>query len=128
MTDDLTTQLRYQAGAHMGQFRPLMEGAADEIVRLRAQIAEALAVAEYHNNTLGKRIAAILSRGSRGAAEPSDQATVKQSPAEPSERREPSCVANWPGCYSGGYDPACCRFPKSCSVRTIDAEQEANRG
>jgi hypothetical protein len=29
--------------------------------------------------------------------------------------RDPNCVLAWPECYSGGYDPACCRFPKSCS-------------
>ena len=29
--------------------------------------------------------------------------------------RDPECVANWPDCYEGGYDPSCCRFPKSCS-------------
>jgi dCMP deaminase len=29
--------------------------------------------------------------------------------------RNPQCVANWPECFSGGYDPRCCRFPKSCS-------------
>lgn len=32
-----------------------------------------------------------------------------------SERRLKSCIANWPDCYEGGYDPSCCRFPKSCS-------------
>lgn len=29
--------------------------------------------------------------------------------------RNPSCVERWPGCFTGGYDPKCCRFPKSCS-------------
>lgn len=29
--------------------------------------------------------------------------------------RDPNCVLTWPGCRSGGYDPHCCRFPKSCS-------------
>lgn len=28
----------------------------------------------------------------------------------------PECIENWPECYSGGYDPRCCRFPKSCSA------------
>jgi hypothetical protein len=34
--------------------------------------------------------------------------------------RDPACIAQWPDCYEGGYDPHCCRFPKSCSceVRT----------
>lgn len=35
------------------------------------------------------------------------------------DTREPSCVENWPECYSGGYDPRCCRFPKSCSARSV---------
>ncbi|AEC53103.1 hypothetical protein SCRM01_157c [Synechococcus phage S-CRM01] len=29
--------------------------------------------------------------------------------------RDPECIANWPDCTNGGYDPKCCRFPKSCS-------------
>ena len=32
------------------------------------------------------------------------------------DTRDPNCVKNWPDCYSGGYNPACCRFPKSCSA------------
>lgn len=31
------------------------------------------------------------------------------------DNREPSCVERWPDCWNGGYDPHCCRFPKSCS-------------
>lgn len=34
------------------------------------------------------------------------------------DKREADCVERWPECFSGGYDPRCCRFPKSCSVRT----------
>jgi len=29
--------------------------------------------------------------------------------------RYPDCVERWPECFLGGYDPRCCRFPKSCS-------------
>lgn len=32
-----------------------------------------------------------------------------------STRRLAACVENWPECASGQYNPACCRFPKSCS-------------
>lgn len=28
---------------------------------------------------------------------------------------DPACRERWPECRQGGYDPACCRFPKSCS-------------
>lgn len=41
----------------------------------------------------------------------------------PVERRLKSCVENWPGCYEGGYDPSCCRFPKSCSCTIYDPER-----
>jgi len=37
-------------------------------------------------------------------------------------RRLRECVDNWPGCYDGGYDPSCCRFPKSCSCEVYDPE------
>ncbi len=37
-------------------------------------------------------------------------------------RRLRACVEAWPDCYTGGYDPTCCRFPKSCSApRTAPA-------
>lgn len=35
--------------------------------------------------------------------------------AEPPDNRDPECVKQWPDCHDGGYDPRCCRFPKSCS-------------
>ena len=35
------------------------------------------------------------------------------------DNRDPECVKAWPGCHTFGYDPACCRFPKSCSAGTI---------
>ena len=41
---------------------------------------------------------------------------------DPAETRESTCVANWPECFSGGYDPRCCRFPKECSVRMVPVE------
>jgi len=31
------------------------------------------------------------------------------------DTREPGCIMRWPDCYNDGYDPRCCRFPKSCS-------------
>ena len=34
--------------------------------------------------------------------------------------RERACVENWSGCESGEYNPRCCRFPKSCSVRDVE--------
>lgn len=35
------------------------------------------------------------------------------------DERDAACVAAWPGCGSGEYDPRCCRFPKSCSAGII---------
>jgi hypothetical protein len=42
-------------------------------------------------------------------------ASAFPSPASSLVERNPECVANWPDCYEGGYNPHCCRFPKSCS-------------
>ncbi|MEJ6554043.1 hypothetical protein PQI51_03270 [Microbacterium esteraromaticum] len=36
------------------------------------------------------------------------------------KRRLRSCVEQWPGCETGAYNPACCRFPKSCSATVYD--------
>ncbi len=35
--------------------------------------------------------------------------------ASPQPETDPACRERWPECRQGGYDPACCRFPKSCS-------------
>ena len=31
-----------------------------------------------------------------------------------------ACVEAWPDAHEGGYDPRCCRFPKSCSADVYD--------
>jgi len=46
--------------------------------------------------------------------------TTHKAGTTPCTWRERSCVENWPGCTSGEYNPACCRFPKSCSVRDVE--------
>ena len=35
------------------------------------------------------------------------------------ETRQFDCLQQWPECSSGEYNPACCRFPKSCSVAEV---------
>lgn len=35
-------------------------------------------------------------------------------------RRLRACVERWPECEDSGYDPRCCRFPKSCSCMVYD--------
>jgi hypothetical protein len=43
------------------------------------------------------------------------------------KRRLAYCVEVWPECYSGGYNPNCCRFPKSCSPHgRIEAFETGN--
>lgn len=37
-------------------------------------------------------------------------------------RRLRARVEAWPECYTGGYDPRCCRFPKSCSATVYNEE------
>jgi hypothetical protein len=68
------------------------------ILELRARV-EALEVGQQPRTFTAEEVAPI----------------VVPSPASSLVERNPECVANWPGCYEGGYDPHCCRFPKSCS-------------
>lgn len=35
--------------------------------------------------------------------------------AQGHDNRDAECVQRWPECHNDGYDPRCCRFPKSCS-------------
>lgn len=37
-------------------------------------------------------------------------------------RRLKACVELWPDCVDGVYNPACCRFPKSCSCMADDED------
>lgn len=38
-------------------------------------------------------------------------------------RRLRACTEAWPDCEEGAYNPACCRFPKSCSCTIYGDEQ-----
>jgi hypothetical protein len=42
-------------------------------------------------------------------------AAAQPVPVPAADGRDPVCVAQWPDCQDGAYDPRCCRFPKSCS-------------
>ena len=41
------------------------------------------------------------------------------------DNRDPECVKVWPECETFGYDPRCCRFPKSCSAGGWAPEEQA---
>jgi hypothetical protein len=47
-------------------------------------------------------------------------------PFSAADARDPACVAKWPECESGAYDPRCCRFPKSCSCTAYDEPAAAS--
>lgn len=83
--------------------------------RLR-QIAEWLWM-DHSQEETAKRVNLIADRHERFAAgfRRSREATTEAQP-ELVDKRDPECVKAWPGCHSFGYDPACCRFPKSCSA------------
>jgi len=38
-------------------------------------------------------------------------------------RRLRACVERWPEAWTCGYDPRCCRFPKSCSATVYDLDR-----
>lgn len=59
-----------------------------------------------------------------GEAEHEDHAaTVAGASPAPSKRRLRACVDAWPECATGEYNPACCRFPKSCSATVYDSDR-----
>ena len=52
--------------------------------------------------------------------------------ASPEPDRDPECVKRWPECEPSAYNPACCRWPKSCSCNALpdpdpDPLDESNR-
>jgi hypothetical protein len=49
--------------------------------------------------------------------------TTKTENGSTPKRRLRSCVEQWPECETGDYDPACCRFPKSCSATVYDDDR-----
>jgi hypothetical protein len=49
--------------------------------------------------------------------------TTKTENGSTPKRRLRSCVEQWPECETGDYDPACCRFPKSCSATVYDDDK-----
>lgn len=53
-------------------------------------------------------------------AQRADRATQHGFDVDQRPRRLRSCVEAWPEAASGGYDPRCCRFPKSCSATVYD--------
>lgn len=58
----------------------------------------------------------------RIAAEAKDQDMSGAVMTEGRKRRLRACVEAWPEAETFGYDPACCRFPKSCSATVYDEQ------
>jgi hypothetical protein len=56
------------------------------------------------------------------SAEPGVPSSKPVDTRPPLPRRLRSCVEAWPDCEEGEYNPACCRFPKSCSCTIYNAE------
>ena len=49
-------------------------------------------------------------------------------PVAVADDRDPECVERWPECVPDGYDPRCCRFPKSCSCAYAIPLPQAGEG
>jgi len=132
---DLTTRLRDMSQGAGYEPWPTLDEAADEIDRLRAQIAEALA--ELSSTPGGvhqkMRLRAILSRGSQGAAEPSALDPVYVADA----RNEAIDIVDRNTRLGGTGKPRSAEAAVDALIAwgwrppihpQFDAEQEANRG
>jgi hypothetical protein len=63
-----------------------------------------------------KAATVLLSEVARVLAEGESEVQPEPPPSsDGNDGRDPTCVAAWPDCVDGEYDPLCCRFPKSCS-------------
>lgn len=60
--------------------------------------------------------------GNLSASMTAEAHAQRRQPQRP-PRRLASCVARWPGCDEGLYDPRCHRFPKTCSCTVYDPER-----
>jgi hypothetical protein len=90
-------------------------GEVTELVAELEQDGKYLIASGYANESiktrnLGMRVIRAATLLSQQAA--SAPAVV---PVAVADDRDPECVARWPECVPDGYDPRCCRFPKSCS-------------
>ena len=97
---------------------------ADEVERQQATI-DAQREAMIANGALYASQAAELAR-LRIVAK-LDPQTIERFAAlmEEGVSRDPQCVEQWPECWDGGYDPRCCRFPKSCSCAVVPSDPSA---
>jgi hypothetical protein len=103
-------------------------GVADYLHRdvLRAAV-HALATAKNEqpccpvNSGVGKANS-ITAKESKPINFPDNTPAPSDSPVE----GNPECVAQWPDCHEGGYNPRCCRFPKSCSCEVHQASAAPN--
>jgi len=79
-------------------------------------LAAALATAALYLNHDCQQLLAIAAEleAAQPAPPPAAQPAPPVAPVTV-DARDPECVERWPDCHSEGYDPRCCRFPKSCS-------------
>lgn len=118
---DTTGMLYDEVAAREGRRDGFIEGARAERERA-AKILEANAilppgVALYHEAAdEWQRYAEALQRL---AARIREDDPI----SEPPRRRLRICVERWPACATSEYDPACCRFPKSCSADIYDDDR-----
>ncbi len=136
-TDDIQCGL-----GHMVSDLATADAARERIVPPADDVREALAAALDDNRKLRRLLAQVRLRGtvtepcpvynwtgpspqydSDGVAvhHPSHEPSGTVTDAEPARpRRLRACVEAWPEAESGAYNPACCRFPKSCSATVYD--------
>lgn len=133
----LTAAARYTLGLASINFEVVATDEADAF--RQAYDICAYDVGEFAWQVTGARIVVVAATDDAGRKE-ADRAfweSVSESddPGREEETalvREPDCVAGWPGCVNGEYNPACCRWPKSCSVQMVPAvdagRKETDRG
>jgi hypothetical protein len=107
--------LSFAAGFDLGQLFAQMEKATEPIKRyVRGPSFRQLDLLAMHRGW-------VLTMLTGPDVDPDDEEWLEVELTHQDDR-DPSCVAAWPECVVGGYDPRCCRFPKSCSCWRTDGD------
>jgi hypothetical protein len=108
-------QIEFYKGAYAG-VKLGLDNALVENVLLRREVKyrKSMITGMRRSNELNETDIAALQAENAALRE-----RLKPRPApmyvSPTDDRDPDCVELWPECHNGGYNPSCCRFPKSCS-------------
>lgn len=114
------------AAARLGRFEAVPDDARHLIMDLIDELLELRdAVCDMDEKIRG--LEGFVAARNAGALAPNPPRVMTLGNVWAPKRRLRVCIEAWPECEADGYNPRCCRFPKSCSctVYPDDIEDDA---